>query len=198
MLTSYSDARGLRRCLLPVPVLTPRLSSWWVHFVTPIPAVIARPLIDGLRNEVMVRDGRARRLFPNVQPLDYRTAVKLALEKLDTGAVETSWHDALSASRLDAPVTLSTREGMIIEHREMAVDAPAESIFRAFTSLGGTRGWLYMNWAWRIRGGLDRVFGGVGLRRGRRAATKYASAMHSISGASKRSSPADSSACAPR
>jgi uncharacterized protein YbjT (DUF2867 family) len=172
MLTIYGDARGLRRCLLPVPLLTPRLSSWWVHFVTPIPAVIARPLIDGLCNEVVVRDHRARRLFPNVQPLDYRTAVKLALEKLDASAVETSWHDALSASRLDAPVTLSTREGMIIEHREMAVDAPAESIFRAFTSLGGTRGWLYMNWAWRIRGGLDRVFGGVGLRRGRRAANE--------------------------
>jgi hypothetical protein len=144
-----------------------------VHFITPIPAVIARPLIDGLRNEIVVRDDRARRLFPGIEPLDYRTAVKFALAKLDAGAVETSWSDALSTTRRDTPpVTLTTREGMIVEHRQMAVDASAESIFRAFTSLGGARGWLYMNWAWRLRGAMDRILGGVGLRRGRRDANE--------------------------
>ncbi|MCX6972001.1 MAG: SDR family oxidoreductase [Verrucomicrobia bacterium] len=171
MLTFYAEVRGLRRWLVPVPVLTPQLSSYWVHFVTPIPATIARPLIAGLRNEIIVRDNRARRFFPMIQPLDYRTAVKLALEKLDAHAVETSWSDALSTSqRGAAPVTLKTHEGMIIEHRQMAVDAPAGSIFQAFTGLGGARGWLYMNWTWRIRGAIDRICGGVGLRRGRRDA----------------------------
>lgn len=173
MLTIYAEVRGLRRWLLPVPVLTPRLSSWWVHFITPIPAVIARPLIDGLHNKVVVRDNRAQQLFPAIDLLDYRTAVKIALIKLDTGAVETAWSDALSTSRRDTPpVTLTTREGMILEHRQMIVDAPADSIFRAFASLGGARGWLYMNWAWRLRGAIDRVFGGVGLRRGRRDANE--------------------------
>jgi uncharacterized protein YbjT (DUF2867 family) len=171
MLTFYAEVRGLRRWLVPVPVLTPKLSSYWVHFVTPIPATIARPLIAGLRNEIIVRDHAARQLFPGIQPLDYRTAVKLALEKLRADKVETAWSDALSTSQPDAtPVTLSTHEGMIIEHRQLAVDAPAEAIFRAFTGLGGTRGWLYMNWAWRIRGAFDRLCGGVGLRRGRRDA----------------------------
>ena len=171
MLTFYAEVRGLRRWLVPVPVLTPKLSSYWVHFVTPIPAAIAGPLIAGLRNEIIVRDDAARRLFPTIQPLDYRTAVKLALEKLRADKVETAWSDALSTSQADAtPVTLTTHEGMIIEHRQIAVDAPAEAIFRAFTGLGGTRGWLYMNWAWRIRGALDRLCGGVGLRRGRRDA----------------------------
>ncbi|HEY5753360.1 MAG TPA: SDR family oxidoreductase, partial [Chthoniobacterales bacterium] len=171
MLTIYAEVRGLRRWLLPVPVLTPRLSSWWVHFITPIPAAIARPLIDGLQNEVVVRDNRARQLFPTIDLLDYRTAVKFALDKLNSGAVETAWSDALSATwRSTPPVTLTTREGMILEHRQMIVDAPAELIFRAFTSLGGTRGWLYMNWAWRVRGAVDRIVGGVGLRRGRRDA----------------------------
>ena len=171
MLTAYAEVRGLRRWLLPVPVLTPRLSSYWVHLVTPIPAVIARPLIDGLRNEIVVRDHRARVLFPAIEPLDYRTAVQLALEKLEGGDVETTWSDALSTNRgQTAPVTLTTREGMILEQRQLPVAASAESIFGAFTSLGGKRGWLYMNWAWRIRGAIDRLCGGVGMRRGRRDA----------------------------
>jgi uncharacterized protein YbjT (DUF2867 family) len=171
MLTFYAEVRGLRRWLVPVPVLTPKLSSYWVHFVTPIPAKIARPLIAGLRNEIAVRDDLARRLFPAIQLLDYRNAVRLALEKLRADQVETSWSDALSTSQADAiPVMLTTHEGMIIEHRQIAVDASVEAIYRAFTGLGGNRGWLYMNWAWRIRGAVDRVFGGVGLRRGRRDA----------------------------
>lgn len=171
MLTTYAEVRGLRRWLLPVPVLTPRLSSYWVHFVTPIPAEIARPLIDGLRNEIVVRDDRARHLFPAIELLNYRTAVKSALEKLDAHAVETAWSDALSTSQRGAPpVTLTTHEGMIIERRQMPVDATTDSIYRAFSGLGGKRGWLYMNWTWRIRGALDRLCGGVGLRRGRRDA----------------------------
>jgi uncharacterized protein YbjT (DUF2867 family) len=171
MLTFYAEVRGLRRWLVPVPVLTPKLSSYWVHFVTPIPAEIARPLIAGLRNEIIVRDDCARRLFPDVQPLDYRTAVKIALEKLDAHAVESAWSDALSTSQRDAPpVTLTMHEGMIIEHRQVTIDAPADAVFRAVTGLGGARGWLYMNWTWRIRGAIDRLCGGVGLRRGRRDA----------------------------
>jgi hypothetical protein len=154
-----------------VPFLTPKLSSYWVHLVTPIPGTVARPLIAGLRNEIIVRDELAQRLFPGIQRLDYRTAVKLALEKLHADKVETSWSDALFASDADAKaVMLTTHEGMIIEHRQMVVDAPPEAIFKAFTGLGGAQGWLYLNWAWRIRGAFDRLFGGVGLRRGRRSA----------------------------
>jgi uncharacterized protein YbjT (DUF2867 family) len=169
MLMFYADVRGLRRWLVPVPVLTPKLSSYWVHFVTPIPAAIARPLIAGLRNEIIVRDNLARRLFPGIHPLDYRSAVRFALEKLRADEVETAWSDALCTSQPDTtPVTLTTQEGMIIEHRQVAVEASADAVFRVFSGLGGIHGWLYMNWAWRIRGALDRLCGGVGLRRGRR------------------------------
>ena len=169
MLTAYAEVRGLSRFLVPVPVLTPRLSSYWVHFVTPIPASIARPLIAGLRNEIVVRGDLAQRLFPGIHPLDYRTSVKLALERLEAHGVETAWSDALSTSQRGAPlVTLTTHEGMIIERRQLMVDAETDSLFRSFTALGGTQGWLYMNWAWQIRGALDRLLGGVGLRRSRR------------------------------
>lgn len=173
MLTFYAEVRGLRRYLLPVPVLTPKLSSYWVHLVTPIPATIAQPLIKGLRNEVVVRNPTARQLFPRIEPLDYRTAVRLALKKLTAGEVETSWSDALSTSQADkTPVTLSVHEGMILEKRQLTVAAPAHAVYSAFLGIGGNRGWLYMNWAWRLRGIVDRLFGGVGLRRGRRDSDK--------------------------
>ena len=169
MMTGYACARGLKRRLLAVPVLTPRLSSYWVHLVTPIPANIAQPLIKGLGNEVIVRNDTALRLFPNIQPLDYATAVRLALEKLDTHGVETAWSDALTSSQGDqTPVTLISSEGMIIEQRQRLVPAPVDAVYRSFARLGGARGWLYMDWAWQVRGQVDRFCGGVGMRRGRR------------------------------
>jgi uncharacterized protein YbjT (DUF2867 family) len=170
MLIFYAEVRGLRRWLIPVPVLTPKLSSYWVHFVTPIPAAIAQPLIAGLRNEIIVRDNVARCLFPAIQPPDYRTAVRIALEQLRADKVETAWTGALSTSQADPPIMLTSEAGMIIEQWQIAIDASAEAVFRAFTALGGARGWLYMNWAWRLRGAIDRLGGGVGLRRGRRDA----------------------------
>jgi uncharacterized protein YbjT (DUF2867 family) len=169
MMLGYARARGLRRWLLSVPVLTPRLSSYWVHLVTPIPASIARPLIDGLRNEVIVRDETARELFPKIEPMDYPSAVSLALVDLEAHHIETSWSDALATSQGDVvPVALSTQEGMIIERRQLMVSIPPNVVFKMICSLGGQTGWLYFNWAWGLRGWVDRLVGGVGLRRGRR------------------------------
>jgi uncharacterized protein YbjT (DUF2867 family) len=169
MMLGYAAVRGLRRWLIPVPVLTPRLSSYWVHWVTPVPASIARPLIEGLRNEVVVHDNRAHQLFPEIDPMDYRTAVARALARLDAGQVETSWSDALMSSQGDVkPFLLTTQDGMIIERRELEVPLGTSTVFAAISGLGGDRGWLAYNWAWQLRGLLDRLFGGVGMRRGRR------------------------------
>jgi uncharacterized protein YbjT (DUF2867 family) len=169
MMMGYAKARGLKRRLLAVPVLTPRLSSYWVHLVTPIPANIAQPLIKGLGNEVIVRDDSARRLFPQIKPLDYDTAVRLALALVESHHLETMWSDALTSSQGNrTPLTLTTLEGLIIERRQRTVSASAESVYRSFAGLGGERGWLYMDWAWQVRGILDRLCGGVGMRRGRR------------------------------
>jgi uncharacterized protein YbjT (DUF2867 family) len=169
MLQGYARVRGLRRLIIPVPVLTPRLSAYWVHWMTPIPASIAHPLIQGLRNEVIVRDRRARDLFPNITPLGYAEAVGQALAQLDAGQVETSWSDALLSSQAGrSPVVLTSQEGMIIERRQLSVAADPASVYGAFSGLGGRRGWLYANWAWLLRGVLDRLLGGVGYRRGRR------------------------------
>jgi hypothetical protein len=169
MMTTYAAVRGLKRWMLPVPLLTPRLSSYWVNFVTPIPAAIARPLIEGLRNENVVQDPSARQLFPQIEPVDYRTAVARALARLQASNVETAWSDALSTSQGPVPpVILKTQEGMVIEHRQRLVPASGAAIFDTFMGIGGDRGWFYMNWTWEIRGMFDRLIGGVGLRRGRR------------------------------
>lgn len=169
MMMIYAEVRGLKRWMVPVPVLTPRLSSYWVNLVTPIPSAIARPLIEGLRNESTVRDPSARQLFPSIQPVNYRTAVERALVRLQASNIETAWSDALSTSHGPVPpVILTTQEGMVMEHRQRIVDAPPAAIFAVFTGLGGRRGWLYMNWSWQIRGFFDRLVGGVGMRRGRR------------------------------
>jgi hypothetical protein len=168
MMMGYARVRGLKRILLPVPVLTPRLSSYWVHWMTPIPAS-CRALIEGLRNEVVVRDQRAQALFPEIQPIFYEQAVRKALDTLEEGEVETIWSDALASSLVDIPpVLVATEQGMIIERREKVFKAPAQAVYQSFTSLGGRRGWLALNWAWQLRGIIDRLVGGVGFRRGRR------------------------------
>jgi uncharacterized protein YbjT (DUF2867 family) len=172
MMLGYARLRGLKRIMLAVPVLTPRLSSYWVHIVTPVPAAVARPLIEGLRNEVIVRDDAARRLFPRISPIGYMTSVKLALETLESGVVETSWSDALSTMQGDnPPVMFAEREGMIMERREMSLHGSPDSVYGVFAGLGGNRGWLYLDWAWEVRGFIDRLAGGAGMQRGRRDPT---------------------------
>lgn len=172
MMTGYARVRGLLRRVVPVPFLTPRYSAGWVHLVTPVPSNIARALIEGLRNEVVMHSDAAQRLFPGITLLNYEESVRLALTRLDAGHVETIWSDALSTSAGDVtPVVLTSREGMEIEQRQRIVHATPARVFQAFTSLGGATGWLVMNWAWKLRGIADRMVGGVGMRRGRRNAS---------------------------
>jgi uncharacterized protein YbjT (DUF2867 family) len=169
MMLTYARLRGLRRFIIPVPVLTPRLSSYWVHLVTPIPSDIARPLIEGLRNKAIVSDQRALNLFSQITPMSYREAVSRALDSLAATEIETTWSDSLVSSQGDTtPVVLTAHEGMLIERRQRVVNASPEKVYRTFTGLGGKRGWLSFNWAWRFRGLLDSMVGGVGFRRGRR------------------------------
>jgi uncharacterized protein YbjT (DUF2867 family) len=169
MMSTYARLRGLRRFIIPVPVLTPRLSSYWVHLVTPIPSAIAQPLIEGLSVEVIVTDDSAHRLFPQIAPMDYETAVTRALSGLEASDVETSWSDALASSQGDTrPFIFTTQEGMLIERRQRVVEAPPATVFAEFAALGGRKGWLAFNRLWRLRGAVDRLLGGVGFRRGRR------------------------------
>jgi uncharacterized protein YbjT (DUF2867 family) len=169
MLRQYAGVRGLKRPLIPIPIASPRLGAYWVHLVTPLHWRAVLPLIEGLNAEIVVRDDAAHRLFPQIELLDFQTAVRLALGRIHADTVETSWSDALVTTAGDVkPYTLTVHEGMMLERRQMLLDLPAELLFRAYTGLGGERGWLYLNWTWQLRGWMDKLVGGVGLRRGRR------------------------------
>jgi uncharacterized protein YbjT (DUF2867 family) len=170
MMLRYAALRGLTRQLVVVPFFTPGLSAGWVHLVTPIPASIARPLIEGLFNEVVVRDDRARREF-SVAPAGFDEAVRRALDRNRSGGPETTWFDAFDARTLPGEFAGLT-EGMLIDRRERTAGAPPQALFAAFASLGGTKGWLYADWLWELRGALDRLAGGCGTRRGRRSQTE--------------------------
>ena len=169
IMLGYAKARGLRRLLIPVPVLTPRLSSYWVHWVTPIPAPITVALVEGLRNDIVVGNDLARNLFPDIEPLDYASAIRRVTEELDSGRIDTSWSDAYGTfGDAQEPVTLESRHGLIIERRQLLVSATPRQVYSVFTGIGARRGWYFANWAWSIRGMIDRLLGGAGLRRGRR------------------------------
>ena len=165
MMQIYAEARGLKRRILKTPVLAPRLAALWVGLVTPIPNRIAVPLVEGIVRSLVADTTRAHTLFPEIQPMIYRAAVELALTRISERAVETHWSGALGAART---YTLEDWEGLIREVRTVLVDAPPETVFRTFCSLGGDTGWLVWNWAWRLRGFIDKLVGGPGLRRGRR------------------------------
>jgi hypothetical protein len=169
MLLGYARLRGLRRRLVVVPVLTPRLSSSWVTLVTPVPASIARPLIEGLRSETVVRDPAALEMF-DVAPMGYERAVRRALDRMSAGEVESVWSGAAASlpARRPAAERPAGEEGTVVDRHSAEVHAPAERVFAVIASLGGERGWLYANSAWRARGLLDRLAGGTGMRRGRR------------------------------
>ncbi len=168
LMRTYARVRDLKRLMITVPVLTPRLSSYWVDFVTPIPSNIARPLIEGLKNELICKNDTARKMF-NFEPIKYEQAVRYALEREKEGKIETIWSGSLSSMNPKEVVQLNLKqkEGMILEEREIVVNASVDKVFRAVSSVGGRNGW-YANWLWQLRGLLDRIIGGVGMRRGRR------------------------------
>jgi uncharacterized protein YbjT (DUF2867 family) len=167
LMKEYARQRGLKRWMIPVPVLSPRLSSLWLGLVTPVYARVGRELVDSLRNETVVRDRSANGVF-SVHSLGYRESLKRALANEDRDFAETRWSDAFS-SRGRAPQWCRPKFGRrFVDSRSVRVQFPPAMAFRPIERLGGKTGWYYGNWLWRIRGLLDLLFGGAGMRRGRR------------------------------
>ena len=163
----YAWLRGLRRVMLPVPVLTPRLSSLWLGLVTPLYARVGRKLIDSLRNASVVTDHAASEAFP-IQPMGIRDAMAAAMRNEDQEVAETRWSDALSSSgkaQTWGGVRFGTR---LLDKRSARVSNSPEEAFGTIRRIGGDTGWYFGNWLWRVRGFMDLLVGGVGVRRGRR------------------------------
>ncbi len=171
LMNIYAEVVGLRRrIIIPVPILSPRLSSYWIHIFTPVPASLARPLAQGLRNPVICKESQIRSLIPQ-KLLDCREAIQLASGKVRSRGVETSWRDAGTipvveeSMRGDPAWSKQTRYK---DSRKLILAASLENTWKAVAELGGKTGWYYANWLWTLRGLLDRMVGGVGLQRGRR------------------------------
>jgi uncharacterized protein YbjT (DUF2867 family) len=168
----YAEEAGLgRRMIIPVPFLTPRLSALWIHLVTPVPAALARPLAEGLRNRVVCRETRIRQLIPQ-DLFSCREAIRRALDRQRQQDVESSWSDGgiVPPAEWSIPGDPAWAGGTVYtDARRLLVDAAPEQVWPAIVRIGGKTGWYYANWLWELRGFLDRVVGGVGLARGRRS-----------------------------
>jgi uncharacterized protein YbjT (DUF2867 family) len=164
VMEEYSRQRGLRRLMIPVPFLTPMLSSLWLRLVTPLYAPVGRALIEGVRNETVVRDDRATRVF-GVKPKGLGDAVRRALENEDRDYAATRWCDAFSFPTGADARTYRTR---VVDSRAARLHATAAEAFRPIERIGGDTGWYSGDLLWWLRGMLDIAVGGPGLRRGRR------------------------------
>ncbi len=167
IMMEYARQRGLRRVTIPVPFLSPRLSSLWLGLVTPVYARIGRQLIESLRNPTVVNDGAAIADF-EIRPRGLSEAIDRALRQEDNEIAQTRWSDALSSAGQRQPWGGVRFGNRLVDSRTHSIDAPAEVAFQPIQRIGGRTGWYYANWLWSIRGFLDLLVGGVGLRRGRR------------------------------
>lgn len=165
MMLGYADVRGLSRTIMPLPVLAPALAARWVGLVTPIHNRLAVPLVKGMTLPIVADTTAAERHFPDIQPMSYHRAVELALQRTEEGHVETRWTTAQGGHK---KVELTDERGLFIETRRRETSATPDDVFRIVSGLGGDRGWIAWDALWSLRGLIDKLFGGPGLRRGRR------------------------------
>ncbi|MER3632673.1 MAG: DUF2867 domain-containing protein [Blastocatellia bacterium] len=168
MLLDFAQVRGLKRKIFVVPIMTPRLSSYWLYFVTSTSYRLARSLVNSMKIEVVCRNDDLNKIL-GINPIDYKDALKRAFNKIEDGEIVSSWKDAYSSGGIDFNVTdfiqvptfgcFKDTRVRLIEDRTLCLD----KIWR----IGGTNGWYFGNWLWKTRGFIDKLFGGVGLRRGR-------------------------------
>ncbi len=167
LMQEYARLRGLRRLMIPVPWLSPRLSSLWLGLVTPVYSRVGRELVEGLRNETVVRDDRAARMFA-ISPRGASAAIDRALRNEDREFAATRWTDAFSSGPRAPSFGGRTIGARRVDSRSLLVFAAPDTAFAAVEAIGGDRGYYYANALWRLRGLLDLPFGGAGRRRGRR------------------------------
>lgn len=167
LLLGYARAVGLKRVLIPVPFFSPKLSSYWLTLMTPVPYSVASALIEGLKSEVVVKNDNAKRLFPNIVPLKYEEAVKKATEEIQKSQVVSRWSDASGEAWETDHSTLA--DAVFTDRQITELDgAEPKKVFETFCAVGGENGWFGYDSLWKMRGLIDKMFGGYGLSRGRR------------------------------
>jgi uncharacterized protein YbjT (DUF2867 family) len=172
MLLQYAEVRGLKRWIGVIPFFSPRMSSYWLYFVTSTSYYLAVNLVDSMKVEVVCKDNRLQQML-GIEPLTYREACKRALERINLDTVASSWTDAVSMPKgyqlfeyLDVPTY-----GVLHDRRSLKLEGDPGKVLNRIFAIGGETGWYFADWIWNVRGVIDKMVGGVGLRRGRRNAT---------------------------
>lgn len=172
MLFGYARVRGLKRWIITLPVLTPRLSAYWLHFITSTNYALARTLVSSLKNEVICKLGNIQEIIP-LKLINYEDAINKALYRISRDEIPSSWRDALNIKTAFCNIFARNahvpRYGCFFDIRTVEFDRDINEVRDNVWMIGGKRGWYYFNWAWKLRGNFDKLIGGVGLRRGRRA-----------------------------
>lgn len=174
MLLQFAEVRGLKRYILTVPVMTPRISSYWLYFVTSTSYKLAVNLVNSMNVEVVAKDNELEKIL-NIKSIAYKEAVELAFQKIEQNDVISSWKDSLVSSYADNSLLKHINvptDGCYIDKRLTEIKGNSEQVLQNIWAIGGERGWYYGNWMWNIRGFVDKLAGGVGLRRGRTNALK--------------------------
>lgn len=170
MMLSCARALGLHRIILPLPLLTIKLSSYWLNLFTPVPYNVAKSLIEGLSSEVVIQNDNAKTYFPHIHPASFQDAVKKAIQEMENNQVFSRWSDAVGGVDLwEEQHTDDPSTAILTDRQKVPLNGLSkEALFRTFCSIGGEEGWFGYDWLWQIRGGVDKAIGGAGLNRGRR------------------------------
>lgn len=169
MLLQFAEVRGLKRYILTVPVMTPRISSYWLYFVTSTSYKLAVNLVNSMSVEVVAKSNDLEKIL-EIKSIAYKDAVGLAFQKIEQNNVISSWKDSLVSSYADNSLLkhiMVPTDGCYIDKRLTRIDGNSDKVLQNIWAIGGERGWYYANWLWNIRGFMDKLLGGVGLRRGR-------------------------------
>jgi hypothetical protein len=172
MLMNFAKVRGLKRRIGIVPVMTPKLSSYWLYFITSTSFSLAQNLVDSMKVEVICKENDLKELL-GIDPMNYADAIREAFERIELNQVPSSWKDAMTDNTLNNGISKYAevpKYGCFIDHRQQYVKDSYKAFLKVWT-IGGITGWYYGDWLWRTRGFIDKMFGGVGLRRGRKNQT---------------------------
>jgi uncharacterized protein YbjT (DUF2867 family) len=173
MLLRFAAVRGLKRWIGIVPVMTPKLSSYWLYYITSTSYSLAQNLVDSMKVEVICKDNNLKELL-GITPVTFEEAIREAFKKIELNQVPSSWKDALTSNTLNDGISRYAEvpvNGCYFDYRKLHID-DNEGVLNKIWSIGGSNGWYYANWLWEIRGFIDKLFGGVGLRRGRKNQTE--------------------------
>ena len=168
MMQQYAEIRGLKLGIISLPIMSPKLSSYWLYFVTSTSYRLAQNLVDSMSVEVITKDMRLQKIL-NIELIPYKEAIKMAFYKIEQNEVISSWKDSLSSGRFRRELNKYIqipKYGCLQDKKSIKITDP-EAVLQKVWSIGGLNGWYYGNWLWKVRGYLDKLFGGVGLRRGR-------------------------------